>query len=1596
MPHRSRICVRMRLAKSPPFRPIKKISSLARDRVAPTFERILRPSRDLFGVAAALALTNLVFCTLAVALDPMAIVVRRVSLPVTNGHDIRFKHLSTEQGLSQSTVHAITQDDHGLMWFGTHAGLNRFDGYTVKTYMHDPGNPNSFDGSFITALFKDRAGMLWVGVDRTVDRFDPDTEVFTHFQRTENGEGLSGSVTGICQDKEGYLWLATNNGLDKLDPKSGHFAHYRHDPEVPGTLAGDDVRAVSIDKGGTLWTVTASGVDALPPGHGEFIHYGSLQLALPAREAANVGVYEDRSGTIWLNSAMGNGLASFDPQTRIVTVYKFQDNARENSAIAGVNAVLEDQDGLLWIGTVGGGVVKFDRKTGSAVRYRNDLNPESLSNDFEDVFYQDREGNMWVGNGGGGVDRFSPQPSPFVRYRHEPGRNSLDQSFILSAFKDSKGILWVGTDGVLNRIDPHTGQIRFYRHQPDASNSISSGTVSATVEDQNGILWFGTWDGGLNRHDPRAGKFRAFRHDPADPHSRSRDSIHNLLLDHAGVMWIATSYGLDRFDQKSGQFTFYPLNAKNPPTLRAVVEDDSHALWIGTFDEGLYRLDPLTGATLQFTNSSASSRRLSDNRVNSLLVDSAGKLWVGTQNGLDEVDPKAQSIVGKFSEKDGLSNNSVQGILQDHRGYLWVSTIRGLSRFDTTTREFRHYYGSDGLAGDEFNYFGVASKARDGEMFFGGVKGLTSFYPDRVRENSYSPPVVITELLLFNVPVPVGTTSVLAKSISSTQSITLNHKQSIFSLEFSALSYADPQRNRYRYRLEGLETKWNETASNRRFVTYTTLAPGDYTFHVQGSNNHGVWNESGTALRITILPPWWNTWSFRLFATALVLFSASFLYHVRVRGIEKRNRELVEHNQEMQRSQCALQQSEELQRRLNRELRAISNCNEALIRAVDEQVLLDEICRIVCDDAGYRMVWVGYVEHDQAQTVRPVAWAGVEEGYLSEAALTWADTDRGAGPAGTAVRQEETSYTQDISTSPAFARWRASALQRGYRSVIAFPLKNDKGSVFGVMAIYSAEVDAFTSEEIRLLEELADDLAFGIMVLRGRIEHRQTEYELHRSEKKYRTFFGQNLAGNYICSPEGTLLACNPAFLRMFGYASEFEATQTNVVSLYPDPAKRQAFLQQLREQYHVSEVKKEFRRKDGAPLYVSENAIGTFDERGELIEIHGFLIDETERISAEQQLRQAQKMEMLGKLSGGIAHDFNNILAIINGYSELLLGHRSLDAVSRHDVQEILHAGQQAALLTRQLLAFSRKQVLQPKVLNLDDVIRSLEKMLARLMGDAIEVDIVLQPDLRSIEADPGQLEQIILNLCVNARDAMTEGGSIRLETKNVDIDGTEHGPFSKLPTGCYVSLAVTDTGTGMDTETLSHIFEPFFTTKGTDQGTGLGLATVHSIVKQIGGDIKVESKPGRGSTFYVYLPSRTRREIVELREHTPQGHIGGAETILLVDDASALRAILRSRLEANGYTVLEADDGEHAIRISGRERRRIDLLLTDISMPKMNGPSLAKRIIAQRPQMKVLYMSGYANPAVAGVVDSNAGFLQKPFSEDELTLKVREILDS
>ena len=381
----------------------------------------------------------------------------------------------------------------------------------------------------------------------------------------------------------------------------------------------------------------------------------------------------------------------------------------------------------------------------------------------------------------------------------------------------------------------------------------------------------------------------------------------------------------------------------------------------------------------------------------------------------------------------------------------------------------------------------------------------------------------------------------------------------------------------------------------------------------------------------------------------------------------------------------------------------------------------------------------------------------------------------------------------------------------------------------------------------------------------------------------------------------------------------------------------------------------------------------------------------------SEEQLRQSQKVEAIGRLAGGIAHDFNNLLTIINGYTELLLARLPPQDRTSRDINEIRKAGMRAASLTRQLLAFSRKQILEPKVLDMNAIVVELEKMLRRLIGEDVRLTIVQAPGLRRIKADPGQIEQVIMILVVNARDAMPQGGNLTLETANVDLDEAYAGRHVGVRSGAYILLAVSDTGSGIDKESMSHIFEPFYTTKGPGKGTGLGLSTVYGIVKQSGGNVWAYSEPGRGTTFKIYLPQAEGTVDRQSRDGQRAGIARGSETLLLVEDQKELRELVREMLEMNGYTVVAAGDGLEALEICQRHEGRIDLMLSDVVMPQMGGRELAQRLATLRPEMKVLYMSGYTSNAIVhhGILDPGTMLLQKPFTPDGLARKVREVLD-
>jgi PAS domain S-box-containing protein len=520
-----------------------------------------------------------------------------------------------------------------------------------------------------------------------------------------------------------------------------------------------------------------------------------------------------------------------------------------------------------------------------------------------------------------------------------------------------------------------------------------------------------------------------------------------------------------------------------------------------------------------------------------------------------------------------------------------------------------------------------------------------------------------------------------------------------------------------------------------------------------------------------------------------------------------------------------------------------------------------------------------------------------------------------------------------------------------------------------------------------------------VIVNRDITERKKAAESLRQTESGFRSMIEDAPYGIYRADIDGKLLRANPALQKILGYDNLDELLNATLpTDIFRNPNDFNGLKELLESANEFKDVELELKRRDGAPITVRCTGRKVKEEHHGVPCFDVFAEDVTERRVLERQLRMAGKMEAVGRLSGGIAHDFNNLLGVIIGYSQVLKRKLGSGTDLLECAEEIEKAGQRAASLTRQLLAFSRQQILTPSILKLNDLVLDMTKMLPRLLGEDITIITSLGPELGMVKADQGQIEQVIMNLAVNARDAMPEGGKLRIETANVEFDQAYAWRHAGAKLGSYVMLAVIDSGVGIEAETLAHIFEPFFTTKEVGKGTGLGLATVYGVVKQSGGYIWVDSEPGKGASFQIYLP--------RIAEPTPTAAvaapaietIAGSETILLVEDSEPLRRLTQSFLETHGFRVLVAQDGEEALRVEAKHSAKIDLLLTDVVMPGMNGKVLAQKLLPKQPGMQVLYISGYTDSFVArhGVLEAGTVLLHKPYTEEALVRKVREVLDT
>ncbi|MCD6200157.1 MAG: response regulator [Deltaproteobacteria bacterium] len=698
------------------------------------------------------------------------------------------------------------------------------------------------------------------------------------------------------------------------------------------------------------------------------------------------------------------------------------------------------------------------------------------------------------------------------------------------------------------------------------------------------------------------------------------------------------------------------------------------------------------------------------------------------------------------------------------------------------------------------------------------------------------------------------------------------------------------------------------------------------------------------------------------------------------------------HNMELEENH---KRAEERVKHLNTVLRAIHNVHQLIAKGKDLHRLIKGVCDNFIKTRGYYSAWIALF--DKSGNFITAAEAGLGEKFSRLLEIL----ERGdlmkcgrevLGRSGVLVIVNPIDVCDDCPLSKIYAGNEAMTIRLEYE---------DK--VYGIMSVSIPKGIATNREEQLLFEGVADDIAFAMHVIESDEKEKQSQEALRESEERYRTIYDSSRDAIMILTPNKGFLSGNPAAIEMFGCQNEDHFTSLTPAALSPEYQPDEALSAEKAQKMMEIAMEKgnhffgwKYKRVDGEEFYATVllTMMKLHDEKV----LQATVRDITERKKLEDQFRQAQKMEAIGVLAGGVAHDFNNLLTVILGNAQLALMNIIKDESFRKEIQEIEKAGKKASSLTRQLLAFSRKQIINPKILDINEVINETEKMLERMIGEDIEFLTVLEPDLRKVYTDPGQIDQVVMNLVVNARDAMPRGGNLTIETANVELDETYfQSRNTESKPGPYVMLAVTDNGIGMDDETLSRIFDPFFTTKEIGRGTGLGLSTVYGIVKQNNGYCWVYSEPGKGTTFKIYFPRVAEGVVAGKEDEKLADVISGSETVLIVEDNDALRDITKKILQKYGYRVLEAENGEKALNISETHEGPIHLLLTDVVMPGMSGSDLSEKLQSIRPETRVIYMSGYTDNAIVhhGILRQDINFIEKPFSPESLGKKVRQVLD-
>ncbi len=860
-----------------------------------------------------------------------------------------FRHLTIEEGLSQSTVNDILQDQQGFMWLATQDGLNRYDGSEFRVWKTDPDDQFSLGDSYVTRIVEGAGDLLWVGTDAAgFGSFDRATGRFTSVGGGGPDQpGNDFEVTDLALDGQGVVWVATRRlGLIRHDPALGTLTMYRASSGPVPDWPSDEVLSVLVDATGRVWAGTAAGLACLLPGDGgiEFYRHDPADSRSLCSDRVTA-IYQGNAGELWLGT--DRGLDRFLSRQGGFAHHLNGPGAPFDLRGGEIVTLVEDLTGGLWIGGKDVGLVRYDLGTGQATRFNADLTrPRSLQNEMVTCVALDRSGVVWVGHNLGASLLDSHAKQFYHFHREARATDTLSSNSVWSLYEDVRGDVWLATDNGINVFDPRTGKFRVYREDEGDPASPSSNRFTTVREDHAGGLWFGYAYGALNRYDPQRKVFTRVPRDLKGVDGAPSLRVYAFAEEADGKLWMGCAEGVQSYNPRTGRYAAHFFDPQDPyfiggfPCKSLLVDRKGH-LWIGTYGDGIIAVDPVSGERRHFRHDPQDPGTLTNNTVLCVGEDKRGGVWVGTSSGLNRIDT-ATGVVLRFTERDGLPNNTIYGIQEDASGSLWISTNFGLVRLDPRTMALDHFRAKDGVQSNEFN-MGAVHLGRSGRMYFGGINGFNVFYPEHIRNNPYVPPVVITDLRLFNRSIPVGEhtggRTILTAPISQTEQVTLSYRDYVISFSFSALHYASPEKNRYAYIMEGFDSEWNEVG-NWHHATYTNLPPGRYVFRVRGSNSDGVWNETGATVAVTVEPPFWRrAWVLVLAGlTALTLLNALIRYRTRLTSVRTRELEMrvQQRTSDLTRANHFLQQEISERRRVEEALRVAKEQAEAATQAKSE------------------------------------------------------------------------------------------------------------------------------------------------------------------------------------------------------------------------------------------------------------------------------------------------------------------------------------------------------------------------------------------------------------------------------------------------------------------------------------------------------------------------------------------------------------------------------------------------------------------------------------------------------------------------------------